>query len=249
MNRPNILLVNDDGIDAEGIRVLAEQAANFGDVWVVAPATQCSAMSQRITIFEPLRIRKESFPVEVKGAWSVGGTPADCVKAAVNRLLPVEPDYLFSGINHGYNAGFDVAYSGTIGAAKEGLMKGIPSFAFSNDYRADFALAERELETILAELLMNPIERNALWNVNFPGCGLKGFRGILRERRLAEMQLYLDRYGFEEQPDGSLWMVNRSIPVPEDLAPEGTDIRAVLNGYISIGKVFCNVLSAEEYRV
>ena len=245
MKRPNILVVNDDGIASEGIRLLAEKAAHFGDVWIVAPAEQCSGMSQRITIFEPLPIRKEPFPVEVKGAWSVGGTPADCVKAAVNRLLPVEPDYLFSGINHGYNAGFDVAYSGTIGAAMEGLMKGIPSFAFSSDFNSDFSLVEREILPILEELLSRPIERNALWNVNFPGCKIEEYRGILRGRRLAEMQLYLDRYGFEEQPDRRLWMVNRSIPAPADLAPEGTDIHAVLNGFISIGKVFCKVLSAE----
>ena len=242
MKRPNILLVNDDGIEAEGIRVLAQNAARLGDLWVVAPDSQCSAMSQRISIFDPLPIHRAEFPVPVKGAWRVGGTPADCVKAAVNHLLPVQPDLLFSGVNHGYNTGFDVAYSGTIGAAMEGLMTGIPSFAFSTSFSAGFALVEREILPIMRELIAAPIGAGEIWNVNVPGCETVPFRGVLRERSVAPTQLYLDRYAFEKQADGSLLMINRSLPAPADLAPEGSDVHAVLNGYISIGKIHCAVL-------
>ena len=188
MSRPNILIVNDDGIESPGLRVLAEAAAQIGEVWVVAPEQQCSGMSQKISIFEETPIRRRELPIPVRAAWSLGGTPADCVKAAVNHLLPVKADYLFSGINLGYNAGYDVAYSGTIGAAMEGL------------------------------------------------------KGILWDRRLAPMQLYLDDYHFLEQPDGTLRMKNRSSPAPAELAEEGTDIHAVLNGYISIGLVRSMVL-------
>ncbi|MDO4974407.1 MAG: 5'/3'-nucleotidase SurE [Eubacteriales bacterium] len=242
MNRPNILVVNDDGIEAEGIRVLAEQASRIGDVWVAAPDHQCSAMSQRISIFEPLVIRRVDFPAPVKTAWSICGTPADCVKAALGHLLPVRPDLVFSGINNGFNTGFDIAYSGTIGAAMEGLMNGIPAFAFSNCYRGDFALIERELFPIMEELLAEPAGPGLIWNVNFPGGGLGDFRGILRDRRVAPTQLYLDHYTLEPQADGSLHMHNRGVPAAPDLAPEGTDVHAVLNGYISIGRVRCNVL-------
>ena len=242
MKRPNILLVNDDGIDSDGIRVLAETAARIGDVWVVAPDCQCSAMSQRISIFDPLRIRRVSFPADVKAAWSVGGTPADCVKAAVSHLLPVQPDLLFSGINNGFNTGFDIAYSGTIGAAMEGLMKGIPAYAFSNCYGADFSLIEHELFPIMTELLTKPAGPGMIWNVNFPGGGIRKVRGVQWERSVARTQLYLDRYVFEKQPDGSLLMHNRGFPAAPDLAPEGTDVHAVLNGYISIGRVRCAVL-------
>ena len=240
--RPQILLVNDDGVGAPGLRVLAEIASQIGDLWVVAPESQCSAMSQRITIFEPLAIRRVDFPVAVRAAWSVSGTPADCVKAALCRLLPLRPDLMFSGVNNGYNTGFDIAYSGTIGAAMEGLMKGVPAYAFSNCHGADFSLIERELPSLMRELLQEPAGPGRIWNVNFPGCGLAGFRGIRREQRPAPTQLYLDRYAFTEQPDGTLLMQNRGCPAPPDLAPEGTDVHAVLNGYISVGRVRCAVL-------
>ena len=240
--RPQILLVNDDGIRSAGLRVLAETAARLGDVWVVAPESQCSAMSQRLTIFEPLIIRRAEFPADVKAAWSVSGTPADCVKAALEHLLPIRPDLLFSGINNGYNTGFDIAYSGTIGAAMEGLMKGIPAFAFSNCFGEGFALIERELFPLMRELLEEPAGPGMIWNVNFPGGGLAGFRGVRREMRVAHTQLYLDNYALEAQPDGSLLMHNRGFPAPADLAPEGTDVHAVLNGYISVGRVRCAVL-------
>ena len=242
MDRPNILIVNDDGVEAEGLRMLAENAARIGDVWVVAPDRQCSAMSQRITIFDPLPIRRVDFPVAVKGAWSVGGTPADCVKAALNHLLPVRPDLLFSGINHGFNTGFDIAYSGTIGAAMEGLMKGVPSYAFSMSMGGSFALVERELFPVMQQVLSLPREPGSIWNVNFPGVEPENCRGVLWDRSIAPMQLYLDRYAFEKQADGSLLMINRSVPAAAELAPEGSDVHAVLNGYISVGRLRCAVL-------
>ncbi len=242
MKRRNILLVNDDGIEAEGLRVLAEHAGRFGDVWVVAPEAQCSAMSHRITIFDTLRIQRRDFPAAVRGAWSVSGTPADCVKAAVCGLLPIAPDLLFSGINNGFNAGFDIAYSGTVAAAMEGLMKGIPSFAFSNSYNASFALIDRELSPLIERLLALPAERAAIWNVNFPDCAPEACRGTLWDRRPAATQLYLDNYALEEQEDGSLSMRNHAFPMSPELAPEGSDAHAVLTGHISVGKVFCRVL-------
>ena len=118
----NILIVNDDGIHSEGIIRLAEAASRFGRVWVAAPDEQCSGMSQKISIFDPILVRPYEFPVPVEAAWSIGGTPADCVKVAVGFLLEEAPDLVLSGINNGYNAGFDNAYSGTIGAAAEALM-------------------------------------------------------------------------------------------------------------------------------
>ena len=242
MDRPNILIVNDDGIEARGIRLLAEIAARIGDVWVVAPDSQCSAMSQRITIFDPLPIRCVDFQGPVKAAWSVGGTPADCVKAALNRLLPVRPDLLFSGVNNGYNTGFDIAYSGTIGAAMEGLMKGVPSYAFSTGFGGDFTVAEHELYSAMQLVLSLPTQPGELWNVNFPACALTDYHGVCLETSVAPTQLYLDRYEFEEKDDGSLLMHNRAVAAPADLAPEGSDVRAVLNGWTSVGRVHCTVL-------
>ena len=117
--RLNILVANDDGIASPGLLRLANAAARLGDVWVAAPAGQCSGMSQRVTIAEKLIVKPVNFPIGVRGAYSVSGTPADCVSAALTLLGELRPDFVFSGINEGCNAGFDIANSGTIGAAME----------------------------------------------------------------------------------------------------------------------------------
>lgn len=242
MKAPTFLIVNDDGIQSDGLRLLAGAAARLGDVFVVAPSRQCSAMSQRITIFEPLTVRRVPFPPTALCAWSVDGSPADCVKAALRELLPVWPDYLLSGVNFGYNTGFDIAYSGTIGAAMEGLMNGVPSFAFSRSHEGDMRLAERALPSLFERLLGQPIEPNAVWNVNFPGCAPEECRGILWNRRVAPMQLYLDSFDVRPQEDGSILMQNRGLPIGLDRVPENSDVFAVLSGYISVGKVYSPVL-------
>ena len=127
-----ILIVNDDSISAPGIAVLAKAAAQIGEVTVVAPAEQCSALSQKLTLRETLSVeRVKDFPVDVKAAWKVGGTPVDCVKVALDYILKEKPDLVLSGINNGYNVGFDIAYSGTLGAAFEAVRNGIPAMAFS----------------------------------------------------------------------------------------------------------------------
>ena len=149
----NILVTNDDGIQAQGIGVLAKAASRFGKVTVVAPARQCSAMSHRITLGSPMRLERVEFPWENVTAYSLTGTPADCVKAALDAILPEKPDVVLSGINHGYNVGFDVVYSGTVGAAMEALMNGIPAIALSQNHLGNFCIAERYLPQILEELL------------------------------------------------------------------------------------------------
>ena len=242
MKHRNILLVNDDGIEAEGLRVLAELAAPFGELWVAAPESQCSAMSQRITIFEDLIARPVNYPVPVEGAWSVRGTPADCVKAALSRLLPVKPDLVLSGINNGWNTGFDIAYSGTIGAAMEARMQGVAAIALSNSFRGSFAVVKRELPRLLEKLLGQPAEQNGIWNVNFPGCDEELFQGVLWERRVAPTQLYLDRFEVSESEGGTLALRNRGSLADPEQVPQGTDVRAVLEGYVSVGTVRSMVL-------
>ena len=242
MNRPNILIVNDDGIEAHGIRLLAEKAARIGDVWVVAPDSQCSAMSQCLTIFEPLPIRRVSFPVPVKAAWSVGGTPADCIKAALSRLLPVWPDLLFSGVNNGYNTGFDIAYSGTIGACYEAVMNGIPAIAFSARMKGELEIAERYMPELARELIDLGQKPGEIWNVNFPGGTLHDVRGILRERRIAPMQLYNGVFSARVHPEGYKMLSQQGVPIGRGVAPEGSDIAAVLDGYISVGKIMSPVM-------
>ncbi len=241
MNR-KILVVNDDGIRSEGIVRLVRAASHFGRVWVAAPDLQCSGMSQKITIFEPISVTPFDFPVPVESAWCIAGTPADCVKTAVNLLLSEKPDFVFSGINNGFNTGFDTAYSGTVGAAMEALMKGIPALAFSNHMNGSCETVERYLEPLIEELLSSPLPPFELWNVNFPGVPLSECRGILRDRRVAPVQLYQDLYTREDHPDGSFTLRNASIPIPPRLAPEDSDVFAVLTGHVSIGTLCCPVL-------
>ena len=244
-----ILITNDDGIKAEGIRLLTEAAKQQGEheIWVVAPAEQCSAMSQRITLREKLLVKEESFPVAVAKAYSVSGTPADCVKVALAHLMKdSRPDVIFSGMNWGYNSGFDIIYSGTVGAAMEGVMNGIPSFAFSNEAYISNDLAVERLPEIIGLLLEKEADTSGIWNVNIPGCKPSECKGILWGRKPAAIQFYADHYDAEPVAEGELLSVH-GIPVGNEGIPEGTDIAALLAGYISIGRVQ-NMVSGVDYE-
>ena len=214
--RLNILISNDDGIGAEGIVRLARMAAELGDVWVAAPTSQCSAMSQKLTIFNTIAVEEVDFPVPVKAAFSIDGTPADCVSLAAARLLPVKPDIMFSGINYGYNAGFDIAYSGTIGAATEAVMRGIPAIAFSEQHDGAHEVADKFMPMLARELY---------------------------DRKIAGCCLYDNTYDDDITPDGRYGYRIHSKPIAAETAPEGSDARAVLTGYISVGKVKCRVMT------
>ena len=235
----NILVVNDDSIHSPGLALLAREAAKLGRVWVVAPASQCSAMSHRLSINTALRVeRAADFPAPVEGAWSVSGTPADCVKAALLCLLKEKPDYVFSGINDGYNVGYDIAYSGTLGAAMEAVMNGVPAIAFSNAMRYSLDTPQAYLADIARELMKKPLGPGKVWNVNFPEVAPGELQGIARDVTIANTQMYLDNYIVQPQPDGSLTITGRGIPLaPEASVPEGSDIDALRRGYISIGRI------------
>ena len=237
-----ILVVNDDGIDAKGIHILAEAAKELGEVWVVAPDRQCSAMSQCITVRGELAVRKREFPVEGVHAYSVSGTPADCVKVALLHILPQKPDIVFSGSNFGYNAGQDILYSGTVGAAVEALSNGIPAIAFSNEANDIYDVVEKYLLSIAKDLSGRSLPSDTLWNVNFPGCSLEDYQGILENRIPADTQFYQDYYEVKEQSENGFLLEAGGNPIKE--AQEGTDIRAVMDRYISIGTITSGVLTS-----
>ena len=234
----NFLIVNDDSIHAPGIALLARAAAQLGDVTVVAPEHQCSAMSQRITIEKPMVLRRYA-----ERAWSLEGMPADCVKAALCHLMPEPPDFVLSGINAGWNAGFDIAHSGTLGAAFEARMLGVPAIAFSNAHGASWELPEAHLTQLLRELTALPPPKNGVWNVNFPGCGVSACKGIRRDCMVAPMPLFREWFREEEQ-DGVRTLTLTGVPLTAgDPAPAGSDLEALLEGYISVGIVECSVMS------
>jgi len=234
----NILLVNDDSIHAPGIRLLARAASQLGSVYVVAPASQCSAMSQKLTLREPMTLRNlDDFPADVKAAWEVGGTPVDCVKVALYHVLEEKPDLVLSGINNGYNAGFDIAYSGTLGAAFEAARNGIPAIAFSAPSDAHLPAVEPWLLPVLQELAEQDPGEGRVWNVNFPRMKDDPPKGILRDRIPAYSSRFREDYHEDTQPDGTVVLTCRGIPVPDEALCAGSDGEAVRSGYISIGKV------------
>ena len=233
-----ILVVNDDSISAPGIEVLARAAAQFGEITVVAPEFQCSALSQKLTLRETLPVRRvEDFPVPVRAAWQLSGTPVDCVKVAVDYVLKEKPDLVLSGINNGYNVGFDIAYSGTIGAAFEAARHGIPAMAFSIASNAHLPAAETYLAGILRELLAEPLHEGAVWNVNFPALNKRPLRGILRDRPVARVGMYSEKYVESRRADGTVELICEGIPTPDSAIAPGTDAEAVRQGYISISRI------------
>ncbi len=239
-----ILIVNDDGILAPGIRKLAELAVTLGEVWVVAPKSQCSAMSQRITLFSDIEVTPETYSVDGVKAYSVGGTPADCVKVALEFLMPEKPDVVFSGINSGYNTGIDILYSGTVGAAMEALANGIRSFAFSNKNDSNWETVDEYLLPLVKEMLAKNLSMDRIWNVNFPGCNFSECKGVLWDRIPAKHQFYQDDYVKTEHADGSFSLRSKGVMI--DHAEAGTDIGALLDNYIAIGSVRCAALGYEK---
>ena len=233
-----ILLVNDDSINAPGIATLAKAAVELGEVWVVAPAEQCSAMSQKLTLRELLAVEQvEDFPVQVQGAYRIGGTPVDCVKVALDYILKGKPDYVLSGINNGYNAGFDIAYSGTLGAAFEAARNGIPAIALSIAHEKYLPDVKTYLLPVLKELLEMELEPGVVWNVNFPSMKSGNPKGILRDRTVAPTSMFRESYIEIPQSDGSTMLACKGTPTADSEIPDGTDANAVRRGYISIGKV------------
>jgi len=176
--KPLILITNDDGIHAKGLRELIEVMQFFGDVVVIAPETSMSGMSNAITVDKPLRAMKLS---EEPGmtVYKCTGTPVDCVKLGFNHLLERAPDFVVSGINHGANSSISVLYSGTMGAAVEGCLHGVPSVGFSLlDYsqEADFAKAKIFSARIFQAILENGLPRYTCLNVNIPTGIPKGIK-------------------------------------------------------------------------
>lgn len=230
----SILITNDDGITSDGIIRLAEAAKQFGEVYVVAPESQRSAMSHCITLHKPFTVYPHEFPAAGVQAYSCSGTPADCVRAGILRILPRKPDVVLSGINFGYNVATDLQYSATVGAAFEGAFQGCLSIALSEDAKEHHIVTDTYLHEILAELLEQKPEWGQIINVNFPCCALSECGGILRGRKVSRGMFYRDRYNIiEELENGGMRLMVEGM-YNEDAEAE-TDFRAVVDKYISIG--------------
>src|SRR4029078_8178292 len=179
--RTIILITNDDGITAPGIRNLIEAVKELGKVVVVAPDKPQSGMGHAITIGVPLRLNKVEDMFDEVEAWQTSGTPVDCVKLAVDKILHRKPDICLSGINHGANHSINVIYSGTMSAAVEAAIESIPSIGFSLlDYsiEADFSAAKLYARNIVNKMLKTKLDKHTILNVNFPAVDMKLIRGV-----------------------------------------------------------------------
>ena len=183
--RPLILISNDDGVNAKGLRHLIDCVKDLGDVVAVAPAEHCSGKSSAITVDKILRaVRHEDY----SGAkiYSVNGTPVDCVKMAMHTILNRRPDIMLSGINHGANSGNSIIYSGTMGAAIEACMLDIPAVGYSFlsfDKNADFDVSTPFVRSITAEVLSHGLPQDICLNVNIPSsCEIKGVKVVRTAR-------------------------------------------------------------------
>ena len=178
---PRILVTNDDGVHAEGIRALAAAVAPFGEVIVVAPIQESSAIGHALTLRRPLRIEEVSPSV-----YAVDGTPTDCVNIGITHILRAKPDLIVSGINSGWNLGDDVTYSGTVSGALEGALLSIPSIAVSAERRrnvVDYEPAAQAAAAAVAAVLARGLPKFTLLNINVPAGGNRGFRVTVQAKR------------------------------------------------------------------
>ncbi|MBU8921149.1 MAG: 5'/3'-nucleotidase SurE [Bacteroidales bacterium] len=226
--KPIILVTNDDGIRAEGIKALAAGIAHLGKVIIVAPENEQSATSHAITLDRPLRIKKYS-----DDRYGVSGTPADCLLMAVQGILGEKPDIVVSGINHGPNLGEDVMYSGTVAAAIEGYLMGISSIAFSITSwdPVSFDAASLISSRLTSKMLEGMNENVLLWNVNIPAIPMNEIGG-LRVARLGS-RVYNDAVIKQTDPRGKecYWIGGGE---PGWKKEKDSDFCAITEGYVSL---------------
>ena len=241
-----ILVTNDDSVSAKGIHALAEVASDFGRVVVVAPDKPQSGMGHAITINASLRLQKTSYHLGALQEYSCSGTPVDCVKMAVSEILNRKPDLCVSGINHGSNSSINIVYSGTMSAAIEAGMEGIPSIGFSllnYHWEADFSQIESFIKTITNQVLNQGLQKGVILNVNFPKLLENDIKGV-RVCRQANAN-WIEKFDKRQTPLGRdyYWLTGEFNNLDNG---EDTDEWALENGYISVVPVQYD-LTAHHY--
>lgn len=232
--KPLILVTNDDGITAPGIRTLIEVMKTIGEVIVVAPDKPQSATGHAITINNTLYLNKISKENDPISEYSCSGTPVDCVKLAVNEILKRKPDLCVSGINHGSNSSINVIYSGTLSAAVEAGIEGIPAIGFSLlDYNwdADFEPTKKFIKKIVLETLEKGLPPDVILNVNFPKLKEKEIKGIKICRQAKA--IWMEKFDKRQTPFGKdyYWLAGEFVNQDKG---DDTDEWALENGYISL---------------
>jgi len=228
-----ILVTNDDGIEAEGIKCLAIGLQEIGEVTVIAPDREMSACGHGITVHHPIKVDKFNLFKNIN-AWSVSGTPADCVKLGVTTILNTRPDIVVSGINRGPNLGTDVLYSGTVSGAIEGIILGIPAIALSLDSfsAVDFSSALRVAQQLCRQMLSKDLAPDTLLNVNIPYTAKEKIKGY-KVTKLGERK-YINNFEHRKDPRGNdyYWLAGQVIPPEQE--DHDLDVVAIKNNYISV---------------
>lgn len=228
--RPLILVSNDDGVTSPGISVLIDEMKKLGDVLVVAPDKPQSAMGHAITINEPIRITKVDIHKDVE-TYQCSGTPVDCVKISIDKIITRKPQLMVSGINHGSNSSINVIYSGTMSAAVEAAIDGMPAIGFSLcDYSwdADFEPARKFVRKIAEQVLLHGLPLGTLLNVNIPKGEPKGIK-VCRQAAAKWKEDFDERV----DPFGRkyYWMTGNFVSMDSG---QDTDEYALANGYVSV---------------
>ena len=241
-SRKNILVSNDDGIHSEGLITLAKALESVGDVFIVAPDRERSAVSHSLTLHRPLRVKKISSKV-----FSVDGTPTDCINLSLNGLLPVQPDMVVSGINYGANLGDDITYSGTVSAAMEGTLFGLPSFAISLacEDNAKFETASEFAVKVAGKIFKNGLPKDTLLNINVPDVAKKDIKGVKFTKQ--GKKTYSDAIVEKVDPRGKkyYWIGGSKIDIKHD---DDTDLMAVSENYISITPLHLDLTNYSSFK-
>jgi 5'-nucleotidase len=229
-----ILLTNDDGIFAEGLQVLAREIRKIAEIYVMAPDHEQSATGHAITMHRPLRAERVKFLNSPDlPAWAVNGTPADCVKLAVESILPERPELVISGINRGANLGTDVLYSGTVSAAIEAVILGIPAIAVSlaEYYEPRFEYAAEFVAGLAKVMVKRQVPSDTLLNVNVPNCDREKMRG-LAVTKLGVRQ-YKNSFEARTDPRGRTyyWLAGELV---DSVHEHDTDVAAIKSCKISV---------------
>lgn len=232
--KPLILVTNDDGITAPGIRTLIAVMAEIGEVIVVAPDSPQSGMGHAITVNNTLYLNKISAENAEITEYNCSGTPVDCVKLAVHEILKRKPDLCVSGINHGSNSSINVIYSGTMSAAVEAGIEGIPAIGFSLadfSWNADFETAKPFVKKIALQVLEHSLPDGTVLNVNFPKLKPKEIKGIKVCRQAKAM--WMEKFDKRQTPYGKdyYWLTGEFVNQDKG---EDTDEFALANGYVSV---------------
>jgi len=231
---PVILVTNDDGISAPGIRSLVEAIQGLGKVVVVAPDKPQSGMGHAITIGNPLRLHPVHHLFEGVESWQCSGTPVDCVKLAVDKILHRKPDLCLSGINHGANHSINVIYSGTMSAAVEAAIESIPSVGFSlldHSVEADFSGARKYVRIIVEHLLRSTLDKHMILNVNVPAIPeslIKGMK-ICRQAYAKYEEDFIERN--DPTSKKYYWLTGKFVNFDKG---KDTDVWALENNYVSV---------------